>query len=237
MTKGRARAVFWIGTLSSALIFIYLTLDFHAKEQQYANVAAIDEKVVAGKKVWHKYNCNDCHTMLGFGAYYAPDMTKAYYRLGAENIKAIVMHPEKVYKNSFRKMPNLGVTADEADKLVAFLRWTADIENRKWPPQDEKYVQAAKQREKSPQSVAKTDLVLGACGGCHSFANQGRDVAGDFDEIAKSLKYDRDTLVRYIMNPASVNPGSGMPPQGVTKETAETIADFVLSLRHKEVRP
>lgn len=237
MTKGTARAIFWIGTLSSALIFIYMTLDFHAKEQQYANIAAIDENVTAGKKVWHKYNCNDCHTMLGFGAYYAPDMTKAYYRLGTENIKAIVTHPEKVYKNSFRKMPNLGVTDDEAGKLVAFLKWTADIENRQWPPQDEKYVKAARLREKSPQSVSKTDLVLGACGGCHSFANQGRDVAGDFNEIAKTLKYDRDTLVKYILNPSSVYPSSGMPPQGVSPQTAGEIADFVISLKNKEVRP
>ena len=28
--------------------------------------------VVAGKHVWHRKNCINCHTLLGEGAYYAP---------------------------------------------------------------------------------------------------------------------------------------------------------------------
>ncbi len=231
MTRKTAKSIFWVGTLLSAGIFIWLTVDFHRQEPAYANTDRITDQVVAGKKVWHKYNCNDCHTILGFGGYYAPDMTKAYYRLGPNNIIAIVMEPDKVYKDSFRKMPRLGVTRREAEDLVEFLHWVADIENRHWPPQDEKYVRAARLREKEPHKLQKVDIVLGACGGCHSFANQGRDIAGDFGDIAKETQYDRDTLVRYILNPASVNPDSGMPPQNVSRETADLIADFILGLK------
>ena len=93
MTKGKARFIFWAGTLISAGIFIWLTVDFHLQEDKYAHSDKIDAQIIAGKKVWHKYNCNNCHTILGFGGYYAPDMTKAYYRLGENNIVAIVMHP------------------------------------------------------------------------------------------------------------------------------------------------
>lgn len=231
MTKQTARTLFWLGTLSSALIFLYLTYDFHKQEPKYAKVDQITEDVIQGKKIWHKYNCNDCHTILGFGGYYAPDMTKAYYRLGANNIISIVMNPERVYKDSFRKMPHLGVTRDEAEKLVAFLHWVADIENRGWPPQDEKYVRAAKLREKEPTKLDKATLVLGACGGCHMYQNQGRDIAGDFDDIAKEITYDRETLVRFILDPQSVKPDVGMPPQNVSRDTAEKIADFILSLK------
>ena len=110
MTSGSAKTIFWVGTLSSALIFIALTVDFHRREPEFAHNERITDQVVRGKKIWHKYNCNDCHTILGFGGYYAPDMTKAYYRLGEGNIIHVVMNPEKVYKNSFRKMPKLGVT-------------------------------------------------------------------------------------------------------------------------------
>ena len=208
-----------------------MTFDFHQQEEKYAHNSKIDEQVVAGKKAWHKYNCNVCHTILGFGAYYAPDMTKAYYRLGENNIISIVMEPEKVYRDSFRKMPNLGVSEEEARNLVRFLHWTADIENRNWPPQDEKYVKAAKLRADQPDKVKKTDIVLGTCGGCHSFVNQGRDVAGDFSDLAQGLDYDRETLIRFMQDPQSVNPASDMPPQNVTPETAEIIADFILSLR------
>jgi nitric oxide reductase subunit C len=231
MTLKNARIIFWVGTLTSAAIFGWLTFDFHQQEEKYANVSKIDDQVVAGKKVWHKYNCNDCHTILGFGAYYAPDMTKAYYRLGENNIISIVMNPEKIYEDSFRKMPHLGVSKEEATDLVKFLHWTADIENRKWPPQDEKYVTAARLRESHPEQLQKTDIVLGVCGGCHSFANQGRDVAGDLGDIAKEMDFDRETLIRFMQDPTSVNPDSDMPPQNVSPETAGIIADFILSLR------
>ena len=231
MTKKNARLIFWTGTLISATIFAWLTFDFHRQGEELAHTDKIDKQVIAGKKVWHKYNCNDCHTILGFGGYYAPDMTKAYYRLGENNIKSIVRAPEVVYKNSFRKMPNLGVSNEELDNLVKFLHWVADIENRQWPPQDEKYVRAAKLRESQPEKLNKADIVLGACGGCHSYENQGRDVAGDFSDIAKEIDYDRETLIRFMLDPQSVNPDIGMPPQNISHQTAGLIADFILSLR------
>lgn len=238
MTGKSARLIFWLGTLSSAVIFLWLTYDFHRQTPRYTHVGQLSAEVIAGKKVWHTYNCNDCHTILGFGAYYAPDMTKAFYRLGENNIVSIVMHPEQVYRNSFRKMPQLGVTEQEAKQLTSFLKWVGTIDNRHWPPQDEKYVKAYKLREARAQQLKKVDIVLGACGGCHSFANQGRNIAGDFSDIARRITYDRDTLVRYILNPQSVKPGIGMPPQNVSRETATLIADFVLSLKIRgEVRP
>ncbi len=237
MTGKTARLIFLLGTLSSAAIFLWLTYDFHRQTPKYTQVDQLSEEVVSGKRVWHKYNCNDCHTILGFGGYYAPDMTKAFYRLGENNIVSIVTHPEEVYRNSFRKMPQLGVSEQEAKQLVAFLKWVGAIDNRHWPPQDEKYVKAYRLREARAQQLEKVDIVLGACGGCHSFENQGRNVAGDFSAIAKRITYDRETLVKFILNPQSVKPGIGMPPQNVSRETASLIADFVLGLKiPREVR-
>jgi mono/diheme cytochrome c family protein len=128
-------------------------------------------------------------------------------------------------------MPQMGVSEPEVKQLVAFLKWVATIENRHWPPQDEKYVKAYQLREARAQQLNKVDIVLGACGGCHSFENQGRNVAGDFSEIAKRIDYDRETLIRYILDPQAVKPGVGMPPQNLSRETAALIADFVLSLK------
>ena len=237
MANKTAKTIFWLGTLSSAIVFLWLTYDFHQQEPKFVKTDQINEQVVAGKKVWHKYNCNNCHTILGFGGYYAPDMTKAYFRLGENNIISIVMNPEVVFKNSFRKMPNLGVTKEEAVNLVAFLRWVGTIENRKWPPQDEKFVQAFRLRETSAQKLNKVDIVMGACGGCHSFDKLGRRLAGDFNDIARRISYDQETLVKFILNPQSVKKDIGMPPQNVSPETAALIADFVLSLKvGKEVQ-
>lgn len=232
MTHTKARLIFWLGTLLSAFIFLWLTVDFHRQEPRLAKTDQITPEVIAGKKIWHKYNCNDCHTILGFGAYYAPDMTKAYFRLGKSNLISIVMHPEQVYKNSFRKMPHLGVTEEEAQQLTSFFKWVGNIENRNWPPQDEKYVVAFRKRETAAAAqLNKVDIVMGACGGCHSFENQGRNVAGDLSELAREITYDRDTLIRFILDPQSVAAGIGMPPQDVSPETAALIADFILNLQ------
>lgn len=231
MTGKTARLIFWLGTLSSAAIFLWMTYDFHQQTPRFTHSERLTADVVAGKKVWHKYNCNDCHTILGFGGYYAPDMTKAFYRLGENNISSIVQHPEVMYKNSFRKMPQLGASPTETKQLVAFLRWVGDIDNRHWPPQDEKFVSAYKLREAQPQKLEKVHIVMGACGGCHSFEHQGRNIGGDFADIAARMNYDRQTLINYIINPQSVRPGVAMPPQDVSMETAGIIADFLLSLK------
>ena len=62
-------------------------------------------------------------------------------------------------------------------------------------------------------------------------------MAGDFSDIAKRITYDRETLIRYILNPQEVKPRVGMPPQNVSREPAALIADFVLALKiPKEVR-
>ncbi len=237
MTGTTAKAIFWVGTLSSLTIFLWLTYDFHQQEPKFAKTDQINAQVVAGKKVWHKYNCNDCHTILGFGAYYAPDMTKAFFRLGENNIISIVMNPEKVYKNSFRKMPHMGITKEEALQLVAFLQWVGTIENRRWPPQDEKFVKAFRLREADARRLNKLDIVMGACGGCHSLENLGRSIAGDFNDIARRIDYGPDLLTKFILDPQSVKPDLGMPPQNISPETAALIADFILSLKAgKEVR-
>jgi len=237
MTSKTAKIVFWLGTLSSALVFLWLTYDFHQQQPKFVKIEQISEQVIAGKKAWHKYNCNDCHTILGFGAYYAPDMTKAFFRLGENGIVSAVLNPEKLYKDSFRKMPNLGVTKEEAVNLAAFFKWVGTIENRKWPPQDEKFVKAFKQREAGVQESDKSALIIGACGGCHSIDKKQEGMGGDFRKIAGRIKYDRETLTKFILDPQSVKTTSAMPPQDIPREKAAELADFILNLKSgKEVQ-
>ncbi|HTN66761.1 MAG TPA: cytochrome c, partial [Burkholderiaceae bacterium] len=37
---------------------------------------------VEGKRVFQSYNCMGCHTIVGNGAYFGPDLTKVYERAG-----------------------------------------------------------------------------------------------------------------------------------------------------------
>ncbi len=93
-------------------------------------------------------NCMNCHTLLGNGAYYAPDLTKAWLdpawgpngpmqAMTGKNTKEEAMaeflqHPSQ-YPTHARMMPNLGITAEEAKGLVAFLKHMSSIDTNGFP--------------------------------------------------------------------------------------------------------
>ena len=86
LTQKGAKSILWLGTLSSLILFLILTVDTHRQVKVLTKAENLSDQVVQGKRVWQKYNCNDCHTILGFGGYYAPDMTKVYKRIGQDRV-------------------------------------------------------------------------------------------------------------------------------------------------------
>lgn len=112
------------------------------KRVDAAEAASLIDK---GKLVIQSRACIDCHTFMGNGAYYAPDLTKAWLDPAWEGWKAIteadsreeamvrfLMEPEK-FATWDRKMPNLGITRDEAVATVAYLKWLASIDTNGFP--------------------------------------------------------------------------------------------------------
>ncbi len=98
-----------------------------------------------GKLVIQSRACIDCHTFMGNGAYYAPDLTKAWLDPGWEAWMAItgadskeeamvrfLMEPDK-YATWQRKMPNLGISRDEVVATVAYLKWLSSIDTNGFP--------------------------------------------------------------------------------------------------------
>ena len=90
-----------------------------------------------GKLTVQAKNCMNCHTLLGNGAYYAPDLTKAWLdpAWGNEAIRDtmmvnFLMDPEANARGygTGRKMPNLDITEEEAKAVVAFLKWMSSID-------------------------------------------------------------------------------------------------------------
>ena len=72
MNNRQARIFAWGSTIAAAALFLGLTLDSHRQFPELTNAANITPEVTHGKDVWHKYNCINCHTLFGEGAYYAP---------------------------------------------------------------------------------------------------------------------------------------------------------------------
>jgi nitric oxide reductase subunit C len=99
-----------------------------------------------GKLTIQSRNCLNCHTFFGNGAYYAPDLTKAWLdpvwqqmwmpmtRSDSREkaMVAFLMNPEK-YPTWVRQMPNLKITREEAEALVAYLKWMSAVDTNGFP--------------------------------------------------------------------------------------------------------
>ena len=94
-----------------------------------------------GKLTTQAKNCMNCHTLLGNGAYYAPDLTKSWLdpSWGSKEVREqqmveFLMNPQDRLHNGIgRRMPNLGITEAEARATVAFLKWMASIDTNGFP--------------------------------------------------------------------------------------------------------
>ena len=97
--------------------------------------------VSKGKMTTQAKNCMGCHTLLGNGSYFAPDLTKSWLdpawgskEVREESMVAFLMDPtDKLHNANGRRMPNLGITEEEARATVAFLKWMSSIDTNGFP--------------------------------------------------------------------------------------------------------
>lgn len=100
------------------------------------------ELVNLGKLTIQAKNCMNCHTLLGNGAYYAPDLTRAWLDPGWGNEEFreqlmfnFLLDPTgnaRTYGTG-RRMPNLGITEAEARGVMAYLKWMSAIDTNGFP--------------------------------------------------------------------------------------------------------
>jgi len=103
--------------------------------------AEAEALVSHGKLTTQAKNCMNCHTLLGNGSYYAPDLTKAWLdpAWGSKEVREqqmvdFLMNPQDRLHNGLgRKMPNLKITEEEARATVAFLKWMSSIDTNGFP--------------------------------------------------------------------------------------------------------
>lgn len=132
-TSQMARNIFYGGTVFFILLFAALILDTESRIPQRSNVAELTPAVVRGKHLWETRNCIGCHTLLGEGAYFAPELGNVYQRRGPEFIKAWIQS-QPTGTPGRRQMPQFNFTNEQLNDLVEFLKWTNGINTEKWPP-------------------------------------------------------------------------------------------------------
>ena len=132
-TKQMARNIFYGGSLFFILLFVGIVLHSEREIPQRSNAAALTPEVVAGKHIWETRNCIGCHSLLGEGAYFAPELGNVYKRRGPDFIKAW-MKGQPTGAPGRRQMPQFNLSEKQLDDLNAFLKWTGEINTEKWPP-------------------------------------------------------------------------------------------------------
>lgn len=136
MTTRQARIFAIASTAIAAFVFLALTVHSHTRFPELTNADAITPEVVAGQRVWHRYNCVNCHTLFGEGAYYAPDLTKIAQLRGEAYLTAYMRNPAAFYDEQIhrRLMPQQNLSEQEIADLVSFLHWVSNVDTQGWPP-------------------------------------------------------------------------------------------------------
>ena len=132
-TSQMARNIFYGGSLF--FIFVFLGLVFHTETTipERSKAGDLTESAIRGKHIWETRNCIGCHSLLGEGAYFAPELGNVYARRGPDFIKGWIK-AMPTHTPGRRQMPQFNFTEAQLDDLVEFLRWTNGIDAEKWPP-------------------------------------------------------------------------------------------------------
>jgi nitric oxide reductase subunit C len=123
LSKKQAKIFFLGGTLLFLAIFVGMSVhSLMVGIPENTNASEITDQVKLGKQLWDENNCMGCHTIMGEGAYYAPELTRSYSRRGETYIHAVLTAPEG-WGFRGRKMVKYDFTEEEVAGLIAFLKW------------------------------------------------------------------------------------------------------------------
>lgn len=228
LSKSQARAFFIGGTVLFSSVFLFLTADTLQQNRTRTHEDELTELVKAGKKIWEKNNCMGCHTLLGEGAYYAPDLTKIVERKGAAYLKVFLDDPQAMYPRQ-RKMVKYNFTAEQKEQLIAFLEWVGKIDTNGWPPEPNIELSSTQSAPVASMRAEVPQKYTQLCVACHKLGGTGGAVGPALDAVGK--KYDAAYLDRWLKDPQAVKAGTAMPKLPLTDAERQELVRFLASLK------
>jgi len=236
MSEKTLRLIFLSGTGLFLLILIGMTINTLNQVIQ-SRTPPVTAEVADGKKMWQQRNCNDCHTILGIGGYYAPDLTKVIDNRGSAWIALWLANPAGVKSNA--EMPNQNLTGAEIQNLVSFFTWVGKVDTNNWPPKPVANLLGGGTGTNTGEGTGLNGALLfqqGSCIGCHMINGAGATGPGpDLSHIG-SQPYDglgnsASDLTKWLQDPQAVKPGTIMPKLPLTQPQIDALVQYLLTLK------
>ena len=235
LSRSQARIFFLGGTFLASAAFIWLTIDSFVRLPEITHADQLTPQVVRGKHLWDESNCMGCHTLLGEGGYYAPELTRVYERRGPAFIRAMLENPQAMYPGQ-RQMVRYDFTDSEIDDLIAFFQWIGQMDLNGFPPEPVLFGvampgsgEAVVERDDRPQVFNQM------CIACHSLDGQGGDVGPALDGVGDRMS--QHELEVWLDNPGAVRPGTAMPDLPLSNAQISELAAFLSTLGAAEPEP
>ena len=229
MTERTLQRTFVWGTAFFMVALIVMSRD-SLRQVTTARTPALTADVVAGKHAWGRRNCNDCHTILGIGAYFAPDLTKVAERRDAAWLQAFLADPQATKPGT--TMPNQRLVQADVAGLVAFFDWVRRIDTNGWPPPPRATLAAGG----APRPAAPGAWQGKGCGGCHMV--DGRGASGPGPDLSRigAAPYDAlpntaEFLARWLDDPPGRKPGTAMPRLPLSPAERDSLVQYLVALR------
>ena len=228
LSKSQARLFFVGGTAFFAAIFIFLTIDTLREIPARQNQDLLSAEVVRGKHIWDSNNCMGCHTILGEGAYYAPELTRVVERRGAEWIAIFMRDPEAMFPGQ-RRMVQYDFSDEQIEDVIAFLAWIGEIDTNGFPPEPDLAPTVVLASTSLAAAEAMPAYFTSVCIACHSVGGSGGAVGPALDGVGTRLSADE--LDRWLADPPGVKPGTAMPKLDMPDATRSELVLWLVSLQ------
>jgi len=230
LSKSQARAFFVIGTGLTTAVFVALTVDTFRRIPEQTNQAGLTEQVARGKQLWDENNCMGCHTLLGEGAYYAPELTRVHTRRGPEFIRAMLRDPEGMYPGQ-RRMVKYHFTPGEEEDLVAFFAWIGTMDLNGFPPEPNLMPVAVSAGAPVASIADRPQIFNQMCVACHALGGQGGAVGPALDGVGS--RREAAFIAGWLRDPYAAKPDSKMPKLPLTEGQIDELVAFLSQQKEK----
>ncbi|HEY9247242.1 MAG TPA: cytochrome c [Candidatus Methanoperedens sp.] len=131
-----------IGLLVPSLLMIPYSIisfytDFANKNPEPAQVIISfqgrDYNAVEGKRMFEQYQCMGCHSIVGNGAYFGPDLTNVYKRMNMNDAALVSYLLSGAPAKGMPPMSGRGMSEEDAYRTAAFLKYTQMLDTNGWP--------------------------------------------------------------------------------------------------------